>query len=242
MSSFVLVHGAWHGPWCWDDVAAALRESGHEVAVPTLPGHDRPGTSGRIWNRISQYLATVGAAAEAASDAPILVGHSMGGYVVQRHLEKNSARCGVLVASVPRRGTLAPNLRFMRKHPGPTLAGALLADYSRLVETDALVRELFFTADTPAAIVTQTRERLQNESALAVTTMAVRWPRPERVQTAVEVIGATGDDVFNMAEQRDLAAAYDAQPVFIEGGHDLMLDTCWPELVDALEAIASRRS
>jgi pimeloyl-ACP methyl ester carboxylesterase len=38
MSTFVLVHGAWHGGWCWDRVAPLLRSHGHEVHAPTLTG------------------------------------------------------------------------------------------------------------------------------------------------------------------------------------------------------------
>ncbi|WP_067134950.1 alpha/beta hydrolase [Microtetraspora malaysiensis] len=38
MSTFVLVHGAWHGGWCWDRVAPLLRATGHEVHTPTLTG------------------------------------------------------------------------------------------------------------------------------------------------------------------------------------------------------------
>jgi pimeloyl-ACP methyl ester carboxylesterase len=38
MSIYVLVHGAWHGGWCWDRVAPLLRAAGHEVHAPTLTG------------------------------------------------------------------------------------------------------------------------------------------------------------------------------------------------------------
>jgi len=38
VSTFVLVHGAWHGGWCWDRVAPLLREAGHDVHAPTLTG------------------------------------------------------------------------------------------------------------------------------------------------------------------------------------------------------------
>ena len=38
MSTFVLVHGAWHGGWCYKRVAALLRKAGHEVYTPTLTG------------------------------------------------------------------------------------------------------------------------------------------------------------------------------------------------------------
>src|SRR5262245_38762532 len=38
MVAFVLVHGAWHGGWCWKKVAPLLRQAGHEVYTPTLTG------------------------------------------------------------------------------------------------------------------------------------------------------------------------------------------------------------
>jgi pimeloyl-ACP methyl ester carboxylesterase len=38
VTTFVLVHGAWHGGWCWDRVAPLLRDAGHEVHAPTLTG------------------------------------------------------------------------------------------------------------------------------------------------------------------------------------------------------------
>jgi pimeloyl-ACP methyl ester carboxylesterase len=38
MTTFVLVHGAWHGGWCWDRVAPRLRAAGHAVHTPTLTG------------------------------------------------------------------------------------------------------------------------------------------------------------------------------------------------------------
>ena len=38
MSTFVLVHGAWHGSWCWKRVRKALQALGHEVFTPTLTG------------------------------------------------------------------------------------------------------------------------------------------------------------------------------------------------------------
>ena len=38
MATFVLVHGAWHGAWCWRRVARLLARAGHEIFTPTLTG------------------------------------------------------------------------------------------------------------------------------------------------------------------------------------------------------------
>lgn len=239
MIPIVLTHGAWHGPWCWDDVAAELRDRGHEVHVVTLPGHDHPGDHRRIWNRISQYVEAVDAAVSGLSGPPMLVGHSMGGYTVQRYLEAKTAAAGVLVASVPWRGTLRPNLRAIRRHPGPTVLAAVTADYSRMVADADLVRELFFTSETPEDIVASTVARLQNESALAINTMAVRRIRTAKITTPMFVIGAEGDAVFSVAEQHELGEVYGVEADLVPGGHDLMLDTTWPLLADRLDRIAA---
>ncbi len=245
MSSYVLVHGAWHGGWCWDDVADGLRARGHDVVAIDLPEHDRPGTTTRIWATLGHYVEAVAGAVAAAPEPPVLVGHSMGGHVVQRFLESGSAARGVLVASVPHRslrvcgGALAANLRLMRRHPAEVLRASATLDYSSFVADDDLVRELFFTDDTPAAIVEGCRARLQNESARAILGLVSFARRPEKVTTPVEVIAGAHDAIFTLDEQRALAAAHGTTPTVIDGGHDLMLDTCWPELVDVLDRSAA---
>jgi pimeloyl-ACP methyl ester carboxylesterase len=64
---YVLVHGAWHGAWCWEAVAHELEARGHEVAVPELP-------SDEVGKTQADYAAVVGPAPDA-----IVVGHSLGG-------------------------------------------------------------------------------------------------------------------------------------------------------------------
>ncbi len=206
MADIVLVHGAWHGPWCWTDVAAALGERGHCVEAVCLPGHDGPGTNDRIWIGISHHVDAVAHAVPRATDPTVLVGHSMGGYVIRRFLETGTAAHAVLVASVPPRGTLGLLVRQVRRHPTVALKGTLLADFTDLIRSDALVRELLFTETTP-----------------------------------VSVIGARDDGIFTLAEQCDFAEAYGVEPLLLDGGHDLMLDTSWPNLVDSIDAVTRRR-
>ena len=62
MATFVLIHGAWHGSWCWDKVRPILEQSGHAVETPDLPGHgeDKTPISGvnleAYTNRVCQVL------------------------------------------------------------------------------------------------------------------------------------------------------------------------------------------
>ncbi len=78
--AFVLVHGAWHGGWCWRDVAAALRRRGHAVYTPTLTGMGERLHLGRADTNMSTHAADIAAvlAAEELNGA-VLVAHSYAG-------------------------------------------------------------------------------------------------------------------------------------------------------------------
>lgn len=85
--TFVLIHGAWHGGWCWELVAQGLRNLGHDVLTPDLPAHGC-----RAEEIADQTLESyVGCVAELLEQQPapvILVGHSMGGTVITEAAEK----------------------------------------------------------------------------------------------------------------------------------------------------------
>ena len=84
MSRFVLVHGAWLGAWCWDEVAGNLRSSGHDVVVPDLPGHGNDRTPVSAIS-LDSYVDTVARVTTAGS---IVVGHSMAGIVLSSLAER----------------------------------------------------------------------------------------------------------------------------------------------------------
>lgn len=81
MATFLLVHGAWHGAWCWERVVAALEAGGDRAVALDLPGHgDDPTPPGEVG--LAMYASAVRAAARAAGEPVIAVGHSMGGMVI----------------------------------------------------------------------------------------------------------------------------------------------------------------
>jgi pimeloyl-ACP methyl ester carboxylesterase len=81
--TFVLVHGAYHGGWCWRDVAASLRAQGHTVFTPTLTGlgerADLLAVNPDLNTHIGDVIQVI--ANEEIGDV-ILVGHSYAGIVV----------------------------------------------------------------------------------------------------------------------------------------------------------------
>jgi len=105
VATLLLIHGAWHGAWCWDRVAPLLRAAGHTVIAPDLPAHGGDPTP---W-----WRATLGAYAQRACDAArpagrvIAVGHSLGGLVITEAAAREPALFAGLVylcAFAPLRG------------------------------------------------------------------------------------------------------------------------------------------
>ena len=113
-NEYVLVHGACHGAWCWDEVTARLRAKGHRVVTLDLPGHGRRAAEVRLASVAAYGRSVADAMALEGISRGVLVGHSMGGLVIPKAAELASARVAHLVflaaVVVPDGGTLARTL------------------------------------------------------------------------------------------------------------------------------------
>jgi pimeloyl-ACP methyl ester carboxylesterase len=96
MSTFILVHGSWHGAWCWFKLITRLQRAGHRVVAPDLPGGGRD-TTPVPQVTLQAYVDTVCAAIDAAPGPLVLVGHSRGGIVISQAAEHRPDRVRTLV-------------------------------------------------------------------------------------------------------------------------------------------------
>jgi pimeloyl-ACP methyl ester carboxylesterase len=94
---FVLVHGASHCAWCWDEVAVVLRRAGHRVITLDLPGHGRRAAEAGRASMEAYGRAVADVMAREGVSRSILVGHSMGGPVIQKAAEMATGRIAHLV-------------------------------------------------------------------------------------------------------------------------------------------------
>ncbi|MEV3922771.1 alpha/beta fold hydrolase [Actinomadura coerulea] len=89
MTTYVLVHGAWHGGWCWRHVAARLREAGHEVHTPTLTGlGERAHLAGPGIGLRTHADDLLGLLRYEDLRDVVLVGHSYAGLVVREAADR----------------------------------------------------------------------------------------------------------------------------------------------------------
>lgn len=87
METFVLIHGAWHGGWCWQKVKPLLEKAGHKVMAPDLPGHGKNRKKATEEITLQDYLDCVFEILDKQAEPVILVGHSMGGMVISQVAE-----------------------------------------------------------------------------------------------------------------------------------------------------------
>jgi pimeloyl-ACP methyl ester carboxylesterase len=98
MATFVLVHGAFHGGWCWRDVTAELRAAGHEVFAPTLTGLGERSHLASPAVDLSMHIRDVANLIEWEDlREVVLVGHSYGGMVITGVADRLADRLAALV-------------------------------------------------------------------------------------------------------------------------------------------------
>ncbi|MBM3506057.1 MAG: alpha/beta hydrolase [Alphaproteobacteria bacterium] len=93
MTTFVLVHGAWHGGWCWARVRRGLRRRGHRCVVPTLTGlGDRSHLLSRSTGLEVHIRDVVGTIEAEELEDVVLVGHSYAGQLVPAVVDRLPGR------------------------------------------------------------------------------------------------------------------------------------------------------
>lgn len=234
----LFVHGAWHGAWCWELFQAHFADRGWETHALDLRGHGRtPNERSLRRTRIAHYVEDVAAVVGSLDRTPIVVGHSMGGLVVQRFIEDHLLPGVVLMAPVPLGGTGRASFKVLRRHPIAWARANLTWSLGPLVATPQLTADMFLPRDAADADVAWLFERIQSESYRAYLDMLVLVrARPQLVQTPVRIIAAEHDRIFGVQELQRLARAHGTEPIVVAGAaHDLMLGPRWELAARALE-------
>lgn len=234
----LFVHGGWHAAWCWENFLDFFADAGYRAVAVSLRGHGASPTPTPLHRvSVADYIDDVRAVADDLGGWPVLIGHSLGGFVVQRYLETRRAPAAVLVGSVPPQGVLTLALRVWRRRPSMTLEAWNDRTLLKFLATPALAREYLFCADTPEAVVESCRQRAGAESVrAAMTDPILRRVATRRVSTPILVLGAEYDGFVSVEEVRATARAYRTEPEFFPMGHNMMLEPGWPDVAGRILA------
>ncbi len=149
--TFVLVHGAWHGAWCWDRLVPELRARGHDTVTMDLPVDDAAAT-------FETYADVVGEACREVPDV-VLVGHSLGGMVLPLVSARRPVRAQVFLCAV------VPNPHGMPWEDAPPMGsrdyGTEQDEDGALVFRSSAAATAIFYADCAPADAAWAYERLR---------------------------------------------------------------------------------
>lgn len=148
MSTFVLVHGAQHGAWCWHKVVPRLEAQGHDVVTFDLPAHGIDTTPpGEV--TLDDYVDRTVEMVDDQNEPATLVGHSMAGAVITRAAEKRPVGIETLVylsAILPRDGTSLFEMGQAEENADSLVGQNMIVDEDRGIADlpDDAIREAFY--------------------------------------------------------------------------------------------------
>jgi len=234
----LFIHGMMHGAWCWDvhflDYFARHGFAAHAV---NLRGHGASEGRERLrWTRIADFVDDVADAARQLPSPPVLIGHSMGGFVVQKYLEDYAAAGAILLSSPPPVGLLGTALRIARRHPFVFARINLAFSLLPVIATPQLAREAFFSADFPDEELRGYWKLMQDESYMSFLDMvALDLPQPAKVKTPLLILGAARDNMLKPSEIEATARAYHTRCEIIpDVAHNSMLETRWQAVAERI--------
>jgi len=233
----LFVHGAFAGAWCWSKYFLPyFAEKGFRACAVSLSGHGRsPGRDRLDWLSISDYVNDLEQAVATVGDDPVLIGHSMGGFVVQKYLERARAPGAVLMASVPPQGLLSSSIALAFSNPG------LFADLNSMLHRGraslASLQHALFASPVALDELQVYYRLMQPESQRAMWDMTFfDLPRLRRERCPpMLVLGAESDILVPPSQAEQLAKTYGTEAEIFPGmGHIMMLEVRWQKVADRI--------
>src|SRR5437763_4585034 len=250
----LFVHGAWHGAWCWEEhFLPYFFSKGFSCYALSLRGHGGSEGIEKLHSfSLNDYMDDVLEVMRHLKEKPVLIGHSMGGAVVQKvvYAHPDTIKMAILLASVPPQGLLKDLLRIYLTSFRERFETLL---FNRRRTSVYGLSQLLFSDNLTKEEINESAKLLQPESRRAIGDLLRRvvpvptdslWAdltggRPQETnrppQVPMLVLGSKKDAFFPEKTVRSTGKAYQTQPIiFFDLCHDMMLDHQWKSVADSI--------
>src|SRR5512134_211391 len=241
----LFIHGTLHTAACWDvHFLDYFAQHGYASHAVNLRGHGKSeGREKLRWTRIADFVDDVANVVQQLHSPPILIGHSMGGFIIQKYLEDHDAPAAVLLSSPSPAGLLPTAIRTARRQPWAFAKVNLTLSLLPFIATPQLVGEAFLSKDLPDEKLLEYWKQMQDDSFMAFLDMvALDPPKPAKVKTPLLVLGAARDNMIAPREIEATGRAYHTQAEIIaDVAHNSMLEQQWQNVAERILAWLKER-
>lgn len=231
----LFVHGAFAGAWCWaEHFLPYFARAGYRCYALSLRGQGKSKGRGQISIHSAQhYVDDLETAIKHIGRPPVMIGHSMGGFLTQKYIERAPLPAIVLMASVPPHGLMPASMSLAMLNPPliRELNGLLFNGHASL---DAM-RSALFAGPIALDRLNRYYRLMQPESPRVIWDMTF-FDLPQLWRISVPpllVLGAERDAMVPAHQVECCAQAYGAQAEIFTGiGHAMMLDVGWQRVAE----------
>ncbi|MBY9078355.1 alpha/beta hydrolase [Paenibacillus sp. HN-1] len=235
-SSLLFIHGGSHGAWCWkENFLPYFSSKGFPSYALSLRGHgESEGNESIHFFSLNDYMNDVLEVISQLSEKPVLIGHSLGGALVQKILclYPEKIQAAVLMSTTPPDGMFRDFRRL------------LISRYKDIYQIRLFDKgksrhmppQVFFSPDLPAEKRDEYLGLLQPESTKAQRELMRRIvPRSVSVKVPLLILGSTQDWFFPGKTVATIGEKYKTEPVIFNNiCHDMMLDPNWRTVADQI--------
>ena len=233
--ALLFVHGAWHGAWCWEPHFLPFFVSkGFDCYTFDLPKHGKKKEEKGINQlRIKDYVNHLERAIDQIDRKIILIGHSMGGYTIQKYLEtKDDCQAAILLTSVPGKPIWRLFFKSLWELPLTMMKVITQFDLYHLVNTPEKARKFLFSSNFSKEKVLAYHQLLGPESFKVMVfdfLLSKIKPRKNK-ELPILVQAAEHDGIVSLSENKYTAILQNADFQLINNiAHDVMLEDNWQQ-------------
>lgn len=245
--SIIFIHGICHGAWCFEKFMDFFSKNGYECFALNLRGHGDNNRKGLTFARLSQYMNDVEKCVDfvvkclqekGITEKPFLLGHSMGGAVVQKYIKKYFGEVKGLILFASATAKRMPYFKTLFGLRKKNLRTAALKAWGAKVSDEDIAGAAFFDNRIKSMNDIVRYNKLLHRESLVITFVSLYLPYYKGKYNGnipIFVIGSDKDTYFPTDSLNTTANFYDTKPMILRGlCHDMMLDPEWEKAAESV--------
>jgi hypothetical protein len=263
-ATIVLLHGVCFGAWYWENnFQPWFTVKGYNVISISYRNHGNSEQKGSLrWRTINEYVEDVHSVVSNIEGDVYLIGHSMGGFIVQHYLQQHlssNIKKAVLLCTVPASGIGGATLQVIRAYPFSFLMAFLTFSFRPVFNTKSKAKKLMFGPHVKDELIDAIVPLMQDESFRAyLDMMFLNLPSvknvakppvftqapangkafaktPEVYSVPLLIVGGEDDFLIRKNSLQKNAEQLHAELVMMKGGHNINLEEGWESVAERIE-------